>query len=527
MRKTWKRALSLVLSAALVVTAGAFGTVQGDKSAKAADGIQPFEARFEAFNCLWNANWGQNTPTGDAWKVTVDEIGKDYTVKTVADNDAEWDGAFVVNTTLDYVPMDLKLVGKTVKVGDQVYDWSKAESYDDGGVQRISIWNAFVGTEVASHNPFQDKIKVKKGDVLEATFTVVEKTEKPLFVAEFNAFKGFWNPDNQGSASIASQGAWRVPVYEKTPNEYTVKVTAPEDWSFSGAFVVNTDLKELPKDFSLVGKQVKIGDEVYEWNKATAYVDGGTVRMSIWNEWGKDANGKWDPKANPLADDPTTISVKKGQVVEATFSVTEYKAPNGGNNGGATTKPTQKPQTPTVTEKVNGLAKGKTFSAGSLKYKVTKAATITSDNKKKTNGTVQVVGFSKSGKKKTSINVKNTVSRKSVKYNVKSIKSKAFQKSKKLKKATLGSKITSIPTSAFNADKKLTTVKATGVKKIGKSAFKGCVKLSKLTLGKKKISVSKGAFKGCKKTIKVSGGSKKVKKANIKKLKKSGYKKFK
>ena len=44
---------------------------------------------------------------------------------------------------------------------------------------------------------------------------------------------------------------------------------------------------------------------------------------------------------------------------------------------------------------------------------------------------------------------------------------------------------------------------------------------------KKLASVKKGAFKGCKKKIKVSGGTKKVRKANIKKLKKSGYKKLK
>lgn len=44
---------------------------------------------------------------------------------------------------------------------------------------------------------------------------------------------------------------------------------------------------------------------------------------------------------------------------------------------------------------------------------------------------------------------------------------------------------------------------------------------------KAKVSVKKGAFKGCKKTIKVTAASKKAKKAQLKKLKKSGYKKFK
>ena len=43
----------------------------------------------------------------------------------------------------------------------------------------------------------------------------------------------------------------------------------------------------------------------------------------------------------------------------------------------------------------------------------------------------------------------------------------------------------------------------------------------------KLTKVAKKAFKGCKKTIKVKGASKKVTKANVKKLKKSGYKKFK
>ncbi len=520
MRKTWKRALSLVLSAALVVTAGAFGTVQGDKSAKAADGID-FTANFEAFGGFWG--WDASKPTTPgAWSTKVTEVGKDYTLKLTAPTDWDFSGAFIVNTDLTSLPADFKLVGKTVKIGSKEYDWSKAESYLDGTNVRLSIWNEWGKDEDGKWdpkgNPLVDdptNLSIKKGDEIEATFSVVK--DEPLFVANLEAFGGFWGWD---ASKPVTPGAWSVPVKEM--GDYTLELEAPTDWDFSGAFIVNTTLTEVPTDYVIVGKEVEIGSTKYDWSKATAYKDGDNVRLSIWNEWGKDENGAWDAKANPLVSDPTTLSVKKGDKVKATFTVKK--------NGTVqpTTKPTTKPTTPADVKKVNGLAKGKTFSAGSLKYKVTKAATITTQTKKKTNGTVQVVGFSKSGKKKTSINVKNTVSKSGAKYNVKSIKSKAFQKSKKLKKATLGSKITSIPTSAFNADKKLTSVKATGVKKIGKSAFKGCAKLSKLTLGKKKLtSVKKGAFKGCKKKIKVSGGSKKVKKANVKKLKKSGYKKFK
>ena len=172
------------------------------------------------------------------------------------------------------------------------------------------------------------------------------------------------------------------------------------------------------------------------------------------------------------------------------------------------------------------MAKGKTFAAGNFVYKVSAAATITGTVKKA--GKVTVTGLSKTGKKKSSINVKNAVSASGASYQVTGIGSKAFRKAAKLKKVTLGTSVKSIPTSAFENCKKLTSVKATGVTKIGAKAFKGCKVLAKLTFGKKKVSsVKKGAFKGCKKTIKVAGGSKKVKKGNVKKLKKSGYKKFK
>ena len=519
MRKTWKRALSLVLSAALVVTAGAFGTVQGDKSAKAADGID-FTAYLECFGGFWG--WDASKPTTPgAWSVKVSDYG-DFTVKLTAPTDWDFSGAFVLNTDLASEPANFKLVGKSVKIGGTTYDWSKAESYMDSGYLRLSIWNEWGKDEDGKWDPKANIVEdpttlsIKKGDEIEATFSVVE--DKPLFTANLESFGGFWGWD---ASKPVTPGAWSVPV--KDMGDYTVQLEAPTDWDFSGAFVVNTTLTEVPTDYVIVGKEVEIGSTKYDWSKAAAYKDGDNVRLSIWNEWGKDENGAWDAKANPLVSDPTTLSIKKGDMIKATFTVKKPDVPGPGPSA----KPPVTPG-PKDTVKVDGLAKGKTFSAGSLKYKVTKAATITTQTKKKTNGTVQVVGFSKSGKKKTSINVKNTVSKSGAKYNVKSIKSKAFQKSKKLKKATLGSKITSIPTSAFNADKKLTSVKATGVKKIGKSAFKGCVKLSKLTLGKKKLtSVKKGAFKGCKKKIKVSGGSKKVKKANVKKLKKSGYKKFK
>lgn len=223
--------------------------------------------------------------------------------------------------------------------------------------------------------------------------------------------------------------------------------------------------------------------------------------------------------AKALKDDATEEEINK-VLADIEAAIKGLVKKDGNSNGAGNDNPQQL----NPTAKVIGVAKGKTFNAGSIKFKVSVAATMTGTVK--TAGKVTVVGLS--SKKKTSVNVKNTVSASGASYQVTGIASKAFKKAAKLKNATLGSNIKSIPTSAFESCKKLSAVKATGVTKIGKKAFKGCKTLKKLTFGKKKLSsVKKGAFKGCKKTIKVAGGSKKVKKGNVKKLKKSGYKKFK
>ena len=161
----------------------------------------------------------------------------------------------------------------------------------------------------------------------------------------------------------------------------------------------------------------------------------------------------------------------------------------------------------TKTQQVNkieavGVAKGKTFTSGNLKYKVTQGAT--KYGSKVTNGKVTVVGLSKAGKKKATVSVPATVSKSGGKYKVSALGTKAFAKASKLKTVKLNKYM----------------------KKIPAKAFINCKKLSKLVLKVKITSVKKGAFKGCKKKIKVSA-KKSIKKASLKKLKKSGYKKFK
>jgi hypothetical protein len=130
-------------------------------------------------------------------------------------------------------------------------------------------------------------------------------------------------------------------------------------------------------------------------------------------------------------------------------------------------------------------------------YKITKKAG------KKNAGTVQVVGLSKEAKKASKVSVPATVKIDGVKYQVTSIGAKALK--------------------GANAK---TIVVGKNVKSIGKEAFFGCKKLKTLVISGKLSTTGKKLFKGCKNTITVKGAAGKVRKKNVKILKKSGYKKI-
>ena len=182
--------------------------------------------------------------------------------------------------------------------------------------------------------------------------------------------------------------------------------------------------------------------------------------------------------------------------------------------------------------KTIGYKKGAKFESGNFKYQVTKVATATGS--KKTKGVVTVVGLSKKGKKASKLSVgtsvSKTVSKVKATYKINNPRVCTVSSSGEVIGRRAGTATVTAVKSKKATVKVAATIKVKGVTykvtAIGANAFKNCKKLSKLTL-KAKVSVKKGAFKGCKKTIKVTAASKKAKKAQLKKLKKSGYKKFK
>ncbi|MBQ6439830.1 MAG: leucine-rich repeat protein [Mogibacterium sp.] len=169
-------------------------------------------------------------------------------------------------------------------------------------------------------------------------------------------------------------------------------------------------------------------------------------------------------------------------------------------------------------------AKGKTFTYGKIKYKITK----TCGSKQ---GEVMVIGAS--SKSRTKVTIPTFVYYKDFPFAVTSIKSKAFSGFKKLKtvdikdrdkfkitvgknafancpkltKVTLGEGVYSIGANAFYKDKLLKTiiVNSTKLKKVGKKSLSGISKNAKIKVPAKKYKTYKKLFKGKgqKKTVKI------------------------
>ena len=344
--------------------------------------------------------------------------------------------------------------------------------------------------------------------------------------AEFKATDVLLTRDGEYTVAISGIDLSSATKYNllSIATDLSAKTEENPDGAYADVKLSVTSLKvdgaEVAKDLSLVQK----ADELYYY-------------YPLINKWSSDDKGPLFEKT-----DAEDLAVPENSI-EITFKVTglkaalndlkegTYKDPETGENvkndtitkddidasEGAlptpseqpTVKPSEKPNvtpaptnspapTKAPTKAPKAPKKGNKVESGKVVYKVTKAATA------KKAGTLAIVGLSKAGKKASSLSAPATAKINGYSYKVTSIGKNAF-KGANAKTITLGKNIKSIPA----------------------GAFANCKKLSTLKVKAKLTKVAKKAFKGCKKTIKVKGASKKVTKANVKKLKKSGYKKFK
>ena len=162
-----------------------------------------------------------------------------------------------------------------------------------------------------------------------------------------------------------------------------------------------------------------------------------------------------------------------------------YKVASVKKIGTTTNTGTTKPATPA---KKAVPKNGTTYTSGNVVYKVTKSASK--------NGTAAVSKVKK--KSLTSATLKDTIKIGGYTFKVTKVNSSAFKGCTKLKKVTVGKNVTSIGKNAFYGCKSLKTitVKSSGIKTVGKNAFKGINKSAKIKVPAKKLTAYKKTFKG-------------------------------
>ena len=145
------------------------------------------------------------------------------------------------------------------------------------------------------------------------------------------------------------------------------------------------------------------------------------------------------------------------------------------------------------------MKKGRTYTVGNYKYKVTNANT----NGK---GTVTLIGVKT--KSLRSIKVKNTVKIGGKTFKITVIGNAAFKNCKKATKATVGKNVKTIQAKAFYNCKNLRkiTIRSAVLTKVGRQALKGIYKAAKIVVPKKKLSAYEKRLKnkGQKSTVKIT-----------------------
>jgi len=171
----------------------------------------------------------------------------------------------------------------------------------------------------------------------------------------------------------------------------------------------------------------------------------------------------------------------------------------------------------------DGPAEGTTVKDKKYIYKVTKAGSKDGS----VVGELEVVGLKKKSLKV--IKIAKSVKIGGVKYKVTSVGKGAFKGNKKITKVFIGKSVKKIGANAFAGCKKLKQVSINSkvLRSIGKNAFKGDKKLVKIIVKSTKLkSVGKGALKATSKKLVVKVPKAK-KSAYAKKFKKAGNKKVK
>lgn len=463
----------------------------------------------------------------------------------------------IINGSTGVMPKDFNLKATKVVVGEgasaKEYSWASQLMQDAKGNVRLTVNNEWAtDVEKETANTIKDEIPVKKGDKITFKFYVVAeapapaKTATPVAVvpsSTYKAYLGFQTDD------WLFRDVWHADTGLKCKDyDYTKQVAWSHEGKTNPINVTSITDATMEKNgvkykVAITGLDVKkVSSASTKFNMLYLSTD---IPLSMKGVSVKDAVLKIDGK---VIKEYKVVPNKGDASKYYQFMLADAYAPSDGTKDAAYPSGSELKTFPTnsieieytvngvdFNSKTIGVKKGKTFTQGNFKYKVTKAVVLSGDNKV-SKGTVQVVGLSKKGKKKASLSLGATAKVTSkaaiataasvMTYKITSVKSGAFKNSAKLKKFSFkkATNVKALPSKVFMNCKKLKTVELNKkMKKIPAKAFMGCKKLTTIKCNAKLKSVSKTAFKKCKKKIKVTGKSKKANKKKIKKV----YKKVK
>lgn len=303
MRKQTKKILSIVMSAALAITAGA--GINLTKSS-AADTKPNFKAALWSYGYGTFADWagaasdtvevsdfGEYTLTGEATKDLDDLFKSDNGTAVVLGKYADLTAAGLGTT--------YEVVGKSIQVNDgEVIPWNVTPvNWDDDARMVIrNAWNADIDFKTDKVAP------IKTGDKIKVTFEVKAKdgsgdastpgaieTPAPAGAPTDADLVGTAQLDSQANGWCGNEDCTNVKADIKGAGTYTVSSTWEEVQEDPQAYCALTiaDLKDIAAYVTFKDVTVWVDGKVV--NMPVVYGGDKDCRIQLWNTWGNDGVG--------------------------------------------------------------------------------------------------------------------------------------------------------------------------------------------------------------------------------------------
>ena len=301
MRKQTKKVLSIIMSAALAITAGA--GINLTKSS-AADTKPSFKAELWSYGTF--ADWagaasdtvevsdfGEYTLTGEATKDLDDLFKSDNGTAVVLGKYADLTAAGLGTT--------YEVVGKSIQVNDgEVIPWNVTPSNWDDDARMVirNAWNADIDFKTDKVAP------IKTGDKIKVTFEVKAKdgsgdastpgaieTPAPAGAPTDADLVGTAQLDSQANGWCGNDDCTNVKADIKGAGTYTVSSTWEEVQEDPQAYCAMTiaDLKPIADYVTFSNVTVWVDGKVVDM--PVVYGGDKDCRIQLWNTWGNDGVG--------------------------------------------------------------------------------------------------------------------------------------------------------------------------------------------------------------------------------------------